>query len=87
MTTIYYLRQLPKQTSDYVYVLRNEQLYIRVDDEYLPKLYLTFDDVRRITGWPRSKIRFYTNVGRRPRLSVPQFLKIYNVYENQDHQF
>lgn len=83
MTTIYGLRQLPRQTDTYVYVIRVNQMYIRVDDEYLPKPYLSRNDISAITGWTKTRVSKVCQKLKMPiraekyRLSVDEFFKIY----------
>lgn len=48
MTTILSRRLLPKQTDQYILVLREDQVYIRVGDEYLRKRYFSTQDAERI---------------------------------------
>ncbi len=57
MITILSRRLLPQQHEKYVYVQRDDAMYMRVGDEYIIKRYFTIRDVIDASGKKEHEIR------------------------------
>lgn len=85
MKTVLSRKDLPGCTETFVFVQREDAMFMRVGDEYVIKRYFDVDEASTTLGIPRDKVHQYcrklgiqarANKRKKIRISLPQLRKM-----------